>query len=82
MEFLWMLIIGLIVGLIAKALTPGKDPGGCFITMILGIAGSFIAGFLGRQMNWYGEGEPVGFLASVVGAVLLLLIFRLMRGKR
>jgi len=82
MEFLWMLIIGLIVGFIAKALTPGKDPGGCLITMLLGIAGSFTAGFLGRSMNWYREGEPVGFLASVVGAVLLLLLYRLIRGRR
>ncbi|GEP45079.1 GlsB/YeaQ/YmgE family stress response membrane protein [Brevifollis gellanilyticus] len=77
MEFLWMLIIGLVVGLVAKALTPGKDPGGCLITMLLGIAGSLVAGYLGRAMNWYQEGQPVGFLASVLGAILLLVVFRL-----
>lgn len=82
MEFLWMLIIGLVVGFVAKALTPGKDPGGCLITILLGIAGSFTAGYLGRAMNWYREGEPVGFIASVVGAVLLLLIYRLFTNRR
>jgi uncharacterized membrane protein YeaQ/YmgE (transglycosylase-associated protein family) len=82
MDFLWMLIIGLVVGAIAKLLTPGKDPGGCIITMLLGIVGAMLAGFLGRQLGWYGAGEPAGFIASVVGAILVLLIFRMITGRR
>ena len=77
MHFLWMLIIGLIVGAIAKFVMPGKDPGGIIVTMLIGIAGSFIAGFLGRSLGWYAAGEPAGFIASVVGAILLLIIYRL-----
>ena len=82
MGIIWMLIIGLIVGAIAKLLMPGKDPGGFIITILLGIAGSFLAGFLGRSMGWYGEAEPAGFIASVVGAILLLIIYRLIAGRR
>ena len=77
MSFLWMLIIGLVVGAIAKLLMPGKDPGGIIVTMLIGIAGALIAGFLGRALGWYAEGEPAGFIASVVGAILLLIIYRL-----
>ena len=77
MHFLGMLIIGLIVGAIAKFVMPGKDPGGIIVTMLIGIAGSFIAGFLGRSLGWYAAGEPAGFIASVVGAILLLIIYRL-----
>ncbi|MEO8440277.1 MAG: GlsB/YeaQ/YmgE family stress response membrane protein [Spartobacteria bacterium] len=79
---LWTLIIGLIVGVIAKLLMPGKDPGGCIITILLGIAGAFIAGYLGRVLGWYEPGQPAGFIASVIGAMLLLLIYRLIVGKR
>lgn len=82
MDFVWMLLIGLVVGVIAKFLTPGRDPGGCIITMLLGIAGAMLAGFLGRQLGWYAPGEPAGFIASVVGAILILLLFRLFTGKR
>jgi uncharacterized membrane protein YeaQ/YmgE (transglycosylase-associated protein family) len=81
MDFLWMLIIGLIVGLVAKFIMPGKDPGGCLVTLLLGIAGAFVAGFLGRSLGWYAPGAPAGFLASVLGAVLLLLVFRLATRK-
>ena len=77
MSFLWMLIIGLVVGAVAKLLTPGKDPRGCLVTSLLGIAGALVAGYLGRGLGWYQEGQPVGFLASVLGAVLILLVFRL-----
>ncbi len=82
MGIIWMLIIGLVVGAIAKLLMPGRDPGGFIITILLGIAGSFLAGFLGRSMGWYSEGEPAGFIASVVGAILLLLIYRMVAGGR
>ena len=79
---LWTLIIGLVVGAIAKLLMPGKDPGGCIITILLGIAGAFVAGYLGRLLNWYQPGQPAGFIASVIGAMLLLLIYRLIAGRR
>ena len=79
---LWTIIIGAIIGAVAKLLTPGRDPGGCIITILLGIAGSFVAGFLGRSMGWYGEGEPAGFIFSVVGAIILLLIYRLVFGRK
>ena len=80
--FLWTLIIGLVVGAIAKLLVPGKDPGGCIITILLGIAGAFVAGYLGRALGWYQPGQPAGFIASVIGAMLLLLIYRIIAGKR
>ena len=77
-----MLIIGLVVGAIAKLIMPGKDPGGIIITMILGVAGAFLAGFIGRAVGWYDEGDPAGFIASVVGAIILLIIYRMIRGNR
>ncbi len=79
---LWTLVIGLVVGAIAKLLMPGRDPGGCIITILLGIAGAFVAGYLGRVLGWYEPGQPAGFIASVVGAMLLLLIYRMFAGKR
>ena len=82
LTILWTLIIGLIIGAVAKLLMPGKDPGGCAITILLGIAGSFVAGYLGRALGWYREGEAAGFIASVIGAMLLLLIYRMIAGKR
>jgi uncharacterized membrane protein YeaQ/YmgE (transglycosylase-associated protein family) len=81
MSFLWMLLIGLVVGIIAKFLTPGRDPGGCVVTMLLGVVGAMLAGFLGRSAGWYTEGQPVGFIASVGGAILILLVFRLIKGR-
>ncbi|WP_050024681.1 GlsB/YeaQ/YmgE family stress response membrane protein [Verrucomicrobium sp. BvORR034] len=82
MSFIWMLVIGLIVGAVAKLLMPGKDPGGIFITMVIGVVGALLAGFLGRTLGWYNEGEPVGFIASVVGAILLLALYRVATGRR
>jgi uncharacterized membrane protein YeaQ/YmgE (transglycosylase-associated protein family) len=76
------IVFGLIVGAIAKLLMPGRDPGGIIITMALGIAGALLGGFLGRALGWYQENEPAGFLMSLVGAVLLLWIYRLMVGRR
>jgi uncharacterized membrane protein YeaQ/YmgE (transglycosylase-associated protein family) len=76
------LVIGLIVGVIAKLLMPGRDPGGCLITILLGIAGAFVAGFLGRAIGWYEPGQPAGFIASVIGAMLVLLVYRLIRGRQ
>ncbi len=82
MQFLWMLIIGLVVGAIAKFIMPGKDPGGIIVTILIGIAGALLAGFLGRALGWYSEGDAAGFIASVVGAILLLVIYRLLTGNR
>ncbi len=81
MSIIWTLIIGLVVGAIAKLIMPGKDPGGFIITTLLGIAGAFLAGFLGRVMHWYSEGQPAGLIASVIGAIILLVIYRLLRGR-
>jgi len=77
MHLLWTLIIGLIIGAVAKLLMPGKDPGGIIITMLLGVAGSLVATYLGQAIGWYGEGSPAGFIASVIGAMLLLFLYRL-----
>jgi uncharacterized membrane protein YeaQ/YmgE (transglycosylase-associated protein family) len=82
MAILWIVIIGFIIGAIAKLLMPGKDPGGFIITIVLGIAGSFIAGMAGRAMHWYSEGQPAGFIVSVVGAVLLLVLYRMFFSPR
>ena len=76
------LVIGLVVGAIAKLLMPGRDPGGCLITILLGILGAFLAGFLGRLIGWYEPGQPAGFIASIIGAMLLLLGYRLIRGRQ
>lgn len=82
MTILWTIIIGLLVGLVAKMLMPGRDPGGFIITALLGIAGAFVAHLIGSSMGWYTEGQPAGFLASVVGAILLLAIYRMAFGRR
>lgn len=82
MNILYTIFIGLIVGIIAKFLMPGKDPGGFIITTLIGIAGAFLAKFIGQAMNWYAEGESAGFIASIVGAVILLLLYRLVTGRR
>ena len=79
-SLLWEMIIGLIVGVVAKFLMPGKDPGGIWITMIIGIAGSILATYLGQAIGWYQAGQGAGFIMSVVGAILLLLIYRVIRG--
>jgi uncharacterized membrane protein YeaQ/YmgE (transglycosylase-associated protein family) len=75
-SIIWVLVIGLVIGVIAKLLMPGKDPGGCIITMLLGIAGAFVASYLGQALGWYQPGQPAGFIGSVVGAMILLLLYR------
>jgi uncharacterized membrane protein YeaQ/YmgE (transglycosylase-associated protein family) len=79
MTIIWTLLIGLIVGALAKLVIPGKDPGGIVVTMLLGIAGSLLATYGGRALGLYAEGSNAGFLMSVVGAVILLLLYRLIR---
>jgi uncharacterized membrane protein YeaQ/YmgE (transglycosylase-associated protein family) len=77
----WMLF-GLVVGLVAKLLMPGRDPGGFVITILIGIVGAFVGGFLGRAAGWYREGDPVGFLMALLGAIVLLSLYRMTRGRR
>jgi uncharacterized membrane protein YeaQ/YmgE (transglycosylase-associated protein family) len=76
------IVFGLIVGAIAKLLMPGRDPGGFIVTMALGIAGAVVGGFLGRALGWYGPNEPAGFLMSLLGAVLLLVLYRMLFVRR
>jgi uncharacterized membrane protein YeaQ/YmgE (transglycosylase-associated protein family) len=82
MGILGWIVFGLIVGAIAKLLMPGRDPGGIIVTMLLGIAGAVIGGFVGRALGLYGEGEAAGFLMALVGAVVLLALYRMMVGRR
>lgn len=82
MDILTTLIIGLIVGALAKLIMPGKDPGGFIITILLGVAGAFIAGWLGQAFGWYEAGESPGIIMSVIGAVILLAIYRAVIGRR
>jgi uncharacterized membrane protein YeaQ/YmgE (transglycosylase-associated protein family) len=76
------IIFGLVVGVVAKLVMPGKDPGGIIVTMLLGIVGAVLGGFVGRALNLYQPGEPAGLLMSIVGAVLVLAIYRMMVRKR
>jgi uncharacterized membrane protein YeaQ/YmgE (transglycosylase-associated protein family) len=82
MHLIGAIIIGLIVGAIAKFLTPGRDPGGCIITILLGLAGSFVGTYIGQALGLYRVGEPAGFIGSVIGAVILLLIYRMIFGRK
>ncbi len=83
MSILWAAIIGLVVGAIAKLLMPGRDPGGFIITALIGVAGSMLAGFIGRSLGWYRTGtEGPGIIASILGAMLLLFIYRMAVGRR
>ena len=77
LSFLWTIIIGFIVGVIAKFLTPGRDPGGFIITALIGIVGAVVATWIGQSVGWYAPGQPAGFIASVIGAVILLLLYRM-----
>ena len=76
MSILGWLVFGLVVGAVAKFVMPGKDPGGLVVTMLLGIAGAFVGGFVGQTLGFYGPGEPAGFIMAILGAVLLLFVYR------
>lgn len=82
MELLWTLLIGLVVGIVAKFLMPGRDPGGFIVTALLGVAGAFVAHAIGRAMGWYAQGEPAGFIAAVIGSIILLALYRMVVGRR
>jgi uncharacterized membrane protein YeaQ/YmgE (transglycosylase-associated protein family) len=83
MGILWTLIIGLVVGAIAKLIMPGRDPGGIIVTMLIGVAGALLAGFLGRALGWYADpGQGPGILASVIGAIILLWLYRIFTRRK
>jgi len=82
MDLLWTLIVGLVVGALAKFVMPGKDPGGIIITIILGIAGALLAKYLGQALGLYAPGEPAGLIGAIIGAILLLLIYRMIKTNR
>ena len=81
MHILWALIIGLVIGAIAKFIVPGKDPGWIIVTSMIGMAGSLLATFLGQALGWYDRGQAAGFIASLVGAVLLLSVYHMFRRR-
>ena len=75
------LVIGLVAGVLGKLIMPGKDPGGFIVTMLIGIAGSFLATYIGRALGWYQEGQGAGFIMSVLGAIVLLALYHMVRRK-
>ena len=82
MSILWTILIGLIVGIVAKCLMPGRDPGGLVITAIIGIVGSVIATYLGQELGFYRPGQSAGFIAAVIGSIILLLLYRMVTGRK
>jgi uncharacterized membrane protein YeaQ/YmgE (transglycosylase-associated protein family) len=81
MSYIWMAIIGFVVGLIARAILPGAQSLGIILTAVLGIAGSLLAGYAGQALGWYAQGQPAGFIASIVGAIVLLFIVSKLKGR-
>ncbi|MBP1682630.1 MAG: transglycosylase [Ignavibacteriaceae bacterium] len=82
MEIIGTILIGLIAGIIAKFLLPGRDPGGCIITILLGIAGAFVATYLGKFLGIYEPGETAGFIGAIIGALIILLLYRVFLKKK
>jgi len=82
MGILAWILFGLVIGVIAKLLMPGRDPGGFIITILLGIAGALLGGFIGRAMGFYGEGDTAGWIVSILGAIILLALYRMMVRRR
>ncbi|TMB70729.1 MAG: GlsB/YeaQ/YmgE family stress response membrane protein [Deltaproteobacteria bacterium] len=82
MSVIGYILFGLVVGVVGKLIMPGRDPGGFIITILLGIAGALVGGFLGRSLGMYGEGEPAGFVMAVIGSIILLAIYRMVAGRR
>lgn len=82
MELLGWIFIGLLAGALAKLVMPGRDPGGCVVTILLGIAGALLAGYVGRMAGLYAPGERAGFIAAVLGSLAILLAYRLLAGRR
>ena len=82
LHLLWIIIIGFVAGAVAKLLMPGKDPGGFLITIALGVVGALLSTLLGKLVGWYNPGESAGFIGAVIGAVILLVIYRLIKKKQ
>lgn len=82
LELIWIILIGAVVGALAKFLMPGRDPGGFFVTALLGMAGALVATFLGRFAGLYGPADGAGFLASIIGAILVLIVYRNVRKRQ
>jgi uncharacterized membrane protein YeaQ/YmgE (transglycosylase-associated protein family) len=82
MGILAWILFGLVVGIIAKLLMPGRDPGGFIVTILLGIAGALLGGFVGRAMGFYGTNESAGWIMSILGAIILLVLYRMMARRR
>jgi uncharacterized membrane protein YeaQ/YmgE (transglycosylase-associated protein family) len=80
-SLIWTIVIGFVVGLVARALKPGDDKLGIIVTSLLGIIGAFVASFIGKTLGWYGDGEAAGFIAAVVGAVVLLFVYGMLKKK-
>ncbi len=80
--FLGWIIIGGLAGALAKWIMPGRDPGGCLVTILLGVAGALLAGFIGNAIGWYSQGEAGGFIAATLGAILILWLYRLLTRRR
>ena len=81
-NWVWILILGFLAGALAKLITPGRDPQGCIVTILLGIGGAFLGTWLGRFAGLYGANDKAGFIGAVVGAIIILLIYRLIAGRR
>lgn len=81
-SWLYIILVGFVVGLLARFFMPGNNRMGCLLTIVLGIAGAVVAGWFGRYMGWYGAGEPAGFIAAMLGAIAILALLRLVSGKR
>ena len=82
MAILSWILFGLVIGIIAKLLMPGRDPGGFIVTILLGIAGALVGGFIGRALGFYGEGQTAGWLVSILGAIILLALYRMLVRRR
>ena len=80
--FFGWILIGLLAGGVAKLIMPGRDPGGCLVTILLGIGGALLAGFIGNALGWYGTGEAGGFIAATLGAIVILFVYRLIMRRR
>lgn len=81
MHIIGWILFGLIVGIVAKFLMPGRDPGGFVVTAVLGIVGALVGGFVGRLIGWYGDGDPVGFIMAVLGSIIVLAVYRFTIGR-
>ncbi|SMF68308.1 GlsB/YeaQ/YmgE family stress response membrane protein [Allosphingosinicella indica] len=81
-SFLGWIVVGAVAGILAKVIMPGRDPGGCIVTILLGIGGALVAGFIGNAMGWYSQGQAGGWIAATLGAILILWIYRMISARR